>query len=142
MLTKKTKYALKALVYLAKQKSDTPVLIADLAKEEKMPIKFLERILLDLKMRGILQSRKGKGGGYLLGRRPEFITLGEVIRLMDGPLAPVPCVSHMAYMKCTECSDEKTCCIRSVMKDVRDAMADILDRTTLRDLIVKKSRKS
>lgn len=137
MLTKKAKYALKALLFLGEMYGSDPVLISDLAEKEGIPKKFLELILLNLKYKGILQSRKGKGGGYLLGRPPETITLGEVIRALDGPLAPIPCVSQTAYVKCDECVDEKTCGIRLVMKQVRDETAKILDGTTLADLLKK-----
>lgn len=137
MISKKTKYGLKALIHLARHYDQGPILIADLAREEKIPKKFLEAILLSLKNSGILQSRKGKGGGYCLGRPPGRITLGQAIRIMDGPLAPVPCVSETAYAKCTECENEQTCGIRLVMKDVRDAIAGILDGTSLADLLEK-----
>lgn len=137
MISKKTKYGLKALVYLARQYDKGPILIADLAREENIPKKFLEAILLALKNSGILQSRKGKGGGYYLGRHPSKITFGQAIRIMEGPLAPVPCVSETAYAKCTECENEQTCGIRLVMKDVRDAIAGILDNTTLADVLEK-----
>ena len=116
------------------------MLIADLAEQERIPRKFLERILLDLNKKGILQSRKGKGGGYLLNRDPQDIPIGEVIRLMDGPLAPVSCVSHTAYARCSECVDEKSCCIRLVMKEVRDAIADVLDQTSLAAMVAKGQR--
>ncbi len=135
MLTRKTKYALHALTNLARQTKRGPVLIADLAREERIPKKYLERILLALKMQGLLRSRKGKGGGYYLARPPDQITISEIVRIMDGPLAPVSCVSQTAYEPCTECRDERTCGIRLVMKGVRDAMAEILDATTLADLI-------
>jgi Rrf2 family protein len=111
------------------------VLIADLAAQERIPKKFLEFILLVLRNKGILQSKRGRGGGYFLGRKPEAISLGEVIRALDGPLAPVPCVSHTAYRKCDECEDELTCGIRSVMNDVRDATAAIFDRESLADIL-------
>lgn len=137
MISKKTKYGLKALVYLARQYDKGPILIADLAREENIPKKFLEAILLALKNSGILQSKKGKGGGYYLGRHPSKITFGQAIRIMEGPLAPVPCVSETAYAKCTECENEQTCGIRLVMKDVRDAIAGILDNTTLADVLEK-----
>jgi len=110
------------------------VLIADLAEQEKLPRKFLEAILLELKNGGILQSKKGKGGGYALARPPERILIGEVIRIIDGPLAPIPCVSEKAYVRCAECVDEESCGTRLVMKKVRDAIADIVDHTTLRDV--------
>lgn len=137
MISKKTKYGLKALIYLARHYDKGPILIADLARDENLPKKFLENILLSLKNNGILQSRKGKGGGYYLGRHPGKITFGQAIRVMEGPLAPVPCVSETAYAKCTECENELTCGIRLVMKDVRDAMAVILDGTTLADVLEK-----
>ncbi|ACH39492.1 winged helix-turn-helix transcriptional regulator, Rrf2 family [Citrifermentans bemidjiense Bem] len=137
MISKKTKYGLKALIYLARRYDKGPILIADLARDENLPKKFLENILLSLKNNGILQSRKGKGGGYFLGRHPGKITFGQAIRVMEGPLAPVPCVSETAYAKCTECENELTCGIRLVMKDVRDAMAVILDGTTLADVLEK-----
>ncbi|BCG46985.1 Transcriptional regulator, BadM/Rrf2 family [Citrifermentans bremense] len=137
MISKKTKYGLKALIYLARQYDKGPILIADLARDENLPKKFLENILLSLKNNGILQSRKGKGGGYYLGRHPSKITFGQAIRVMEGPLAPVPCVSETAYAKCTECENEVTCGIRLVMKDVREAMAAILDGTTLADVLEK-----
>jgi Rrf2 family protein len=135
MLQKKSKYAIRALLALARNSDQGPVLIADLAANERIPKKFLELILLELRNKGILQSKKGKGGGYFLGRKPEAISLGEVIRALDGPLAPVPCVSHTAYRTCEECEDELTCGIRSVMHDVRDATAAILDRESLADLL-------
>jgi Rrf2 family protein len=135
MLSKKSKYALKALTILAKEYGQGPVLISDIARREEISRKFLEIILLELKNAGILQSRKGKGGGYSLGRPPQQITLGHVIRVLDGPLAPLPCVSRSAYIRCRECRDERTCGIRMVMKQVRDATAQILDSTTLEDML-------
>ncbi len=135
MISKKTKYGLKALIYLARQYEKGPILIADLAREERIPKKFLEAILLALKNSGILQSKKGKGGGYYLGKDPKTITFGQAIRVMEGPLAPVPCVSETAYAKCEECESEITCGIRPVMKDLRDAMAKVLDTTTLADAL-------
>jgi Rrf2 family protein len=137
LISKKTKYGLKALLYLARQYDNGPILIADLAREENIPKKFLEAILLALKNNGILQSKKGKGGGYYLGRHPSKITFGQAIRIMEGPLAPVPCVSETAYAKCSECENEVTCGIRLVMKDVRDAIARILDGTSLADALEK-----
>lgn len=135
MLSKKSKYALKALTILAKEYGQGPVLISDIAQREDISRKFLEIILLELKNAGILQSRKGKGGGYSLGRPPRQISLGHVIRVLDGPLAPLPCVSRTAYVRCRECRDERTCGIRMVMKQVRDATAQILDSTTLEDML-------
>jgi Rrf2 family protein len=130
MLSNKTKYGLRAVLQLAEEYGRGPVLIADLAGKQQIPKKFLEQILLELKNAGILQSKSGKGGGYYLGRRPEDVTFGQVIRILDGPIAPVPCVSKTAYAKCAECADEATCSIRLVMADVREAISSILDRTS------------
>lgn len=131
MLSKKSKYAIKALLGLAEHGSDEPMRIADLARQESLPQKFLELILLDLRNAGVVQSRKGKGGGYLLARPAERIMLGQVVRLFDGPLAPVPCASQTAYVPCADCADEATCGVRLAMKEVRDATARILDQTSL-----------
>jgi Rrf2 family protein len=135
MLSKKSKYALKALIVLAKEYGQGPILISDIAQREGIPPKFLELILLELKNQGILQSRKGKGGGYFLGREPRLISVGHVVRVLDGPIAPLPCVSKTAYMRCRECRDEKSCGIRMVMKEVRDATAKIMDSTSLADIL-------
>lgn len=134
MLTRKSKYGLKALLTLARGSGQAPVLVAELAERERIPRKFLEAILLDLKRHGLLESRKGRGGGYLLGRPADQITVGQVIRVLDGPLALVPCASQTAYRRCEECVDELTCGVRLAMKDVRDATATILDNTTLESL--------
>jgi len=120
---------------LAKEYGQGPVLISDIANREALPRKFLELILLELRNHGILGSKKGKGGGYFLARRPELVHLGEVLRVLEGPLAPLPCVSKTAYVRCAECRDERTCGIRMVMKDVRDATARILDQTSLADIL-------
>lgn len=130
---------------LAREAGRGPVLIAELARREAIPKKYLEAILLELKRHGLVHSRKGKGGGYFLCRKPNEVTFGEVIRVLDGPLAAVPCVSQMAYMKCAECVDEPTCGVRLAMKEVRDATAQILDHTTLADVnarVARKRRKS
>lgn len=137
MITKKAKYALKAMVYLAKQSPGRTALISDIAEEETIPRKFLEQILVELKDAGLLQSRMGKGGGYMLARTSDRITFGEIVRLTDGPLAPVSCVSKTAYKPCPECQDEAMCAIRVVMREVRDAIAAILDNTTLKDSLQK-----
>lgn len=131
MLTKKSKYGLKAVLYLASQADRGPISVAEVAEHERIPRKFLEAILVDLKRHGLLHSRKGKGGGYSLMKTPGEITVGQVIRTLDGPLALIPCVSQTAYAPCKECVDEETCGVRLAMKDVRDATAQILDHTTL-----------
>lgn len=134
MLSKKSKYGLKALLVLGQEEGRGPVLISEIAEREAIPKKFLEAILLQLKRHGLVESRKGQGGGYFLRRPSTEITFGEVIRALDGPLAAVSCVSQTAYMKCAECIDEATCGVRIAMKEVRDATAHILDHKTLADI--------
>src|SRR5262249_29004178 len=133
-VSKKAKYALQALYALARDYGSGPTLISDLAERERIPKKFLELILLQLKHEGVVHSKKGKGGGYFLARRPSAVTLGQIIRIFDGPLSPLPCASEKAYVKCEECRDENSCGTRLVMKEVRDAIAEILDRTTLKSV--------
>jgi len=140
MLSKKTKYALKAVLYLARRFDAGPILISDLARDEQIPKKFLEFILLTLKNNGILQSRKGKGGGYYLGKSPQEVSMGKVIRILEGPIALVPCVSESAYAPCPECLDELTCGIRLIMKDIREATAKILDGTSLADVLDREEK--
>ena len=134
MLSMKAKYGLRALASLAKEYGKGPLLISDISSRERIPKKFLEIILLDLKNKGFLQSKKGKGGGYYLSRVPSTISVGQLIRALDGPLALLPCVSQMAYERCAECPDEETCGIRSVFKEVREATVAILEKTTLEDM--------
>lgn len=121
------------MFYLGKQYGEGPVLIADISTGEHIPKKFLELILLELKRGGLLHSKMGKGGGYSLSKSPSEITIGQIVRILDGPLAPIPCVSKTAYRKCDECENEKTCEIRKIMMQVRDASAAILDHTSLMD---------
>ena len=134
-ISKRTQYGLKAMLALGSRYGEGPVLIATLSKQEAIPIKFLELILLDLKGSGLLASKKGPRGGYHLSRPPSTITVGSLIRLMEGPLAPLPCASETAYRPCEECGDIESCGTRIIMRQVRDAMANVLDRTTLADLI-------
>jgi Rrf2 family protein len=134
MLSKKAKYAIKALIALAERENEEPMRIVDLAIAEQIPPKFLELILLGLRNHGILQSRKGKGGGYLLARDPGDIYLGQIVRIFDGPLAPVPCASQTAYVRCADCPDEAVCGVHLAMKEVRDATAKVLDGTSLASL--------
>ena len=141
VLSKKSKYGLKALLVLAQEGGRGPALIADLAKREAMPKKFLETILLELKRHRFVESRRGRHGGYFLRRKPADITFGDVIRVLDGPLAAVSCVSQTAYMPCAECLDERTCGVRLAMKKVRDATAQILDHTTLADINAQIARR-
>ena len=121
------------MLHLAGQPPGESALIADIAKAEGIPRKFLEQILVELKREGLLESRMGKGGGYRLARPAERITFGEVMRLTEGPLAPVACVSRSAYQPCADCRDETACAIRAVMERVRDALSGVLDATSLAD---------
>lgn len=138
MLSSKAKYGLKAMVHLARHAENGSVLIADIAEAETIPKKFLDAILLELKNRGFLSSKKGKGGGYTLARPAERIMVGDIVRVLDGPLAPVSCVSQTAYARCDDCGDENACAVRAVMGEVRDAIAAILDHTTLADMAFRK----
>jgi len=133
-ISKKCKYALEALYHLTREYGKGPVLIATMAEQERIPKKFLEAILLDLRNRGVVASKTGRRGGYLLAKPPETIKLGSIIRMIDGPLAPLPCASDTRYRKCDECIDETRCGTRLVMRDVRNAMASILDETSLADV--------
>jgi Rrf2 family protein len=142
MLSQKARYALHALIVLAEHSDRDPIMIADVAQEARVPRKFLEQILLDLKKRGIVRSVRGRSGGYLLGRSPKNITFAEVIRTIDGPLALSPCVSTTAYHKCEDCTDEETCAIRKVLLAARDATAAILEERTLAGALSPSRRRS
>ncbi len=139
MLSNKAKYGIRAMLHLARQRNGA-VLIKNIAQQERLPKKFLEAILLELKVAGVLQSKPGKGGGYSLHRPPDSITLGQIIRTIDGPLAPIPCASQTAFAPCKDCPDVQKCVIRFVMKQVRDATAKILDETTLEQLLQEQER--
>ena len=143
MLSKRSKYGLKALLILAEEAGRGPVLVSELAEREAIPRKFLEAILLDLNRHGLVQSKKGKGGGYFLRRPPSEVTFGDAVRALEGPLALVPCVSQTAYQRCADCLDEEICGVRLAMGEVRDATARILDNMTLADVSgsVKKRRR-
>jgi Rrf2 family protein len=134
-LSKRGEYGLRAMIDLASWDHGSAVVqIKDIAEREQMPSKFLEQILLTLKNAGLVHSKMGVGGGYYLAKPADQISLGQIIRTLDGPLAPLRCVSHMAYEPCG-CPDEQTCGLRLVMSDVRNAIADILDGTTLADVV-------
>ena len=135
MLSKKTKYAIKALVILGKNKDLPPMQISKIAEEERIPKKFLEQILLDLRNAGYLYSKKGAGGGYSLNKDPKEIFLVDILRITDGPIALVPCASHKFYHKCDECKQETTCGIRDVFVDVHNAALKILSETSISDII-------
>lgn len=135
MLSKKTKYALKAMINLAGQPADEPILIAELARLERIPRKFLEAILLSLKNAGLLQSKIGKGGGYFLAREPRNISIGSIIKVLEGGYAPVQCLNESVNPGCDECNDFSSCGIRLVMSDVMQAVSSVLETTTLAEMI-------
>ncbi len=138
MITQKAKYALRALTVLAEAAADEPVMISDIAVQQKIPKKFLEQILLDLKHHGVVASRRGKQGGYLLLKPAHMITFGEILRIIDGPIAPLPCLSITAYRKCDDCDGEQTCEIRHVFSRVADATRKVLFSTTIADAVSSK----
>jgi Rrf2 family protein len=141
MLSKKSKYAIKALVALAKHnKGGVPVRIHEISEKENIPKKFLEAILLDLRKQGILGSKLGIHGGYYLLKQPDKIFLTDVIRLTDGPIALIPCASLNFYEKCNDCEDEVTCGIRKVMTEVRIVSLGVLSNTSIADIIKKEKR--
>lgn len=135
MLSKKTQYAIIALVRLARDYQTGPILISDIAKNERIPKKFLEVILLELKNHGMVNSKKGKGGGYYLIKSPEDINLADIIRLFDGAIALISCAAYKYYESCHFCKDEKTCGIRAVIKEVRDESVKVLKRNSLADIL-------
>ncbi len=139
MLSKKCKYAIHALVYLAERYQEGPVHIQEIAEKKNIPKKFLEAILLELRKAKILHSKKGKGGGYYLYQKPSQVNLMEIMRLMDGPIAMLPCVSLNYYERCEECRSEKNCGIRDTFLKVRDETLDILGGSTL-DKIMKREK--
>lgn len=134
MLSKKTKYGIKALTFLAKQENRTPVQIATISKSENISLKFLESILLQLRKSGLLASKKGKGGGYYLVKNPDEIPMTTIMRILEGPISMVPCVSLNFYEKCDDCVDETTCSVHKLMTQLRDSSLEIFRNTTLADL--------
>jgi Rrf2 family protein len=139
MISQKAKYAFKALVYLAEQPGEESVQIESIAEAAGIPRKFLEHILLDLKRKGLVASRRGRAGGYVLIKRPADITIGAILRAIDGPIAPLPCISRTAYRRCSDCSDEKTCVVRRLFADTYAATLLLMDATTLADLFKGRS---
>jgi len=136
MLTAKGKYGLKALVHLASLTPGETTQAVDIADSNNIPKKFLDAILGDLRNAGVVYSKKGPGGGYMLARAPSDIKVGSVIRTLDGPLAPIACASRTAYQPCRDCGDVRECAVRLTMTKVRDAMAEILDRITIADMLM------
>lgn len=134
MLSKKTKYGIKALSYIAKQPNRKPVQTSEISKSENISLKFLESILLTLRKTGFLGSKKGKGGGYYLIKEPEDILMTSVIRILEGPIAMVPCVSLNYYEKCDDCPSEESCSVHALMIQVRDSTLRVLGENSLADL--------
>lgn len=134
MISKKTKYGLKALSYLSKQEAKKPVLISEISREKNISLKFLEAILLELKKQGFLGSRKGKGGGYYLLKPGNEITVASVFRALEGPIAWLPCVSLNYYEKCEDCDSEEQCELNKTMIEVRDNILAVVEHKTIADL--------
>jgi len=134
MLTKKGKYGLKAMVHLAGLEPGETTLVTDIAEKNDIPKKFLDTILGELRNAGFVNSKKGKGGGYTLAKPASEIRVGHIIRTLDGPLAPIQCASKSSYRRCDDCPDEKTCSVRLIMLETREAMATILDNRTLAEM--------
>lgn len=139
MLSNKAQYAFRALTYLVDKYNQGPVLISEISKKKKIPLKFLETILLELKKADILDSKKGKGGGYFIKKHPSKTSVAAVVRIVNGPISMLPCVSLYFYEKCKNC-DEKNCGLHDIMEGVRDATLRILERRTLKDLASGKER--
>ena len=137
MLSKKAKYGLKALEFIAKQDSKIPVHTSAISLAESIPRKFLEAILLDLKHDGILKSKQGKNGGYNLLIAPSDVTIGRVVRLFDGPIALLPCVSSNYYEPCDDCENEAVCGLKNIFSEVREATGSILDKLSLQDILIR-----
>ena len=134
MLTKKAKYGLKAMVHLAGQLPGEPTLVTDIAVSNRIPKKFLDTILGELRNAGLVNSKKGKGGGYTLGRPAHEIMVGHIIRVLDGPLAPIQCASKTSYRRCDDCVDEKRCSVRIMMLEASKAISTVLDNRTLAEM--------
>jgi Rrf2 family protein len=136
MISQKARYALRALIALARTDS---MMIAEIAQQQQIPRKFLEQILLDLKHHGIVASRRGRLGGYGLLMPPDQITFGRILRIVDGPIAPLPCLSRIAYRRCPDCKNEATCEIRRVFAQVAESARDVLDRATISEALANDS---
>jgi Rrf2 family protein len=142
MISQRAKYALRALVALARADEGHSVTISDIAESQRIPKKFLEQILLELKRHGVVDSRRGKEGGYLMRKGADEVTYGEILRVIDGPLALLPCLSKVAYRRCDDCGDEANCEVRRVFAQVAKSTRDVLDRTTIEDSLKTESDNS
>lgn len=134
MLTNKGKYGLKAMVHLAGRTAGQPSLVSDIAQINAIPKKFLDAILGELRNAGLVHSKKGRGGGYVLAVPASQIMVGQIIRALDGPLAPIPCASKGFYRRCEDCATEAKCSVRLMMMEVRNAMANVLDHRSLAEM--------
>ncbi len=137
MLTQRSRYALRAMLLLARTDRTLPLPLSRITIEARVPRKFLEIMFADLKQAGLIAATRGKTGGYRLARAPHLISFGDIIRVIEGPLALVPCVSRTAYRRCADCADEASCAIRRAMLVVRDDTARILDGTSLADSLAE-----
>ncbi|WP_029077106.1 RrF2 family transcriptional regulator [Kaistia adipata] len=135
MISQKAKYAFKALIHLARQPSGQTTQIDDIARQAGVPRKFLEHILLDLKHRGIIASRRGRSGGYAMLKAPAEVTIGQVLRAIDGPIAPLSCISRTAYQPCPDCPDEAACAVRRMFAGPYETQLRALEATTLADAL-------
>lgn len=140
MITRRAKYAIQALLCLAERRDSEPVLAGEIAAEANLPGPYLEQILGDLRRKGIVTSRKGRNGGHRLARDPEELSLLEVLRAVDGPVAPLPCLSRTAYSKCDDCRDESACGVRALLSGVHEATLRALERTVLADGLRPRAR--
>ena len=134
MLTKKGKYALKAMAHLAQFPPGRLVHVVDIAEEQRIPKRFLNAILFELRSFGFVHSKMGKNGGYTLAREAETITVGEIVRAIDGPLAPIACASKTRYERCDDCKSEEECAVRKVMMDAQRALSEVLDHCSLQQM--------
>ena len=135
MITQKAKYAFKALFHLATLPAGESLQIEEIAKGAGVPRKFLEHILLDLKKKGLVASRRGRSGGYVLVKRPAEMTISDILRAIDGPIAPLPCISRTAYRRCSDCRDEKTCSVHRLFAETYAATLALWEKTTLADAL-------
>jgi Rrf2 family protein len=134
LLTNKGKYGLKALVHLAGLKPTEIAQVSDIAEANCIPKKFLDQIFSELRKAGLVHSKKGKAGGYALARPAQSISVGEIVRILDGPIAPIPCTSVTAYRRCEDCRDEKHCPVRRIMVEARNALSSVLDNCSLAEM--------
>lgn len=140
MLSKKAKYAINALVFIAKHSDDQPISVSRISEEQNIPLKFLETILTELKNAGIVNSKKGKYGGYTLNKPPGEVNMAMIMRLFDGAIGLLPCVTYKFYVRCEECIDEETCGIRQITMEVRNETVKRLKKATLADIIKREGR--